>query len=86
VEDAIILNIEMLTYILSAVSIIGAFLNARKNRWGFVVWICGNFGWIVVDVIYEMYAQILVWIIFSITSIYGFRKWSGDDKKEAAVL
>lgn len=74
------ITFEHLTILFSVISIVGAILNARKNKWGFIVWICGNFGWIAADIIYEMYAQIPVWVVFTLTATYGFRRWSREEK------
>lgn len=65
-------------WICSAISIIGAILNARKNKWGFIVWIIGNVGWIIADIHYGMFEQIPVWIVFSAISAYGFYLWSRE--------
>ena len=69
-------------WILAVMSVAGAILNARKNRWGFVIWIIGNFGWIVVDIMCGLYEQIIVWVMLTGTSIYGFYVWTYNHTKK----
>ncbi len=78
--------IEMIyLWIAAVLSISGAILNAKKNRWGFILWIIGNVGWIIADIIYGMYEQIVVWLFLTATSIYGFREWSKPLSSSKAI-
>jgi nicotinamide riboside transporter PnuC len=70
----------LINWVIAAISIIGAILNIKKNKWGFILWIIGNIGWIVIDIIYGLYEQIPIWILFTFTSVYGFKKWSDEEK------
>ena len=63
-------------WIFTILSITGAILNVRKNRWGFILWIVANCGWIWVNYIIGLYEQIPVWIVYTIISTYGFYDWS----------
>jgi len=65
--------------IFAALSITGAILNIKKNRWGFVIWTIGSVGWIVSNITYEMYGQIPLWIALIIFNIWGFIRWTNDD-------
>lgn len=68
------------TWLLAALSIIGAILNVRKNKWGFFLWIFANIGWIWASYTYQLYAQIPVWIIFLALSVWGFVDWHLKEK------
>ena len=68
--------IEMVGWILSGLTILGAIMNTFKNRWGFIVWIIANLGWIVFNIITETYSQIPVWLAMTVISMYGFISWS----------
>lgn len=65
----------MIEWLFAALSIGGAILNVLKNRWGFVLWIAANIGWVVVDIQMELWAQIPIWVVFSVISAWGFFKW-----------
>lgn len=73
----------MYEWLIAALSIAGGVLNVLKNRWGFVLWIAANLAWIVVDVVYGLWAQIPVWVVFTAISVWGFVKWSGDSGRGA---
>lgn len=74
---------ELLGWILSATTVSGSVLNAMKIKWGFIVWIVANFGWIYLNITGEFYEQIPVWVTLTIISIYGFIHWSRKEKEEA---
>ena len=67
---------DYLGWSLTIIMIVGAIMNARGNRWGFVVWIIDNFGWIAHNMMTGVYAQIPVWVAMNAISVYGFVKWS----------
>lgn len=69
-------------WLLSALSIIGAILNAKMIKWGFVFWIVANIGWAGFNWITDTYEQIPIWIVFTIISSWGFWKWHTDEKKK----
>jgi len=69
----------VIEWLWAVLSITGAILNARKNKWGFMVWMVSNVGWIYTNVYYGLWAQIPVWIAFSVTSIYGWILWSREE-------
>lgn len=76
----------MIEWLWSALSITGAVLNARKNKWGFAVWCVSNTGWIFTNIFYELWAQIPVWVVFTVTSIYGFIHWSREENETQSTV
>lgn len=71
------LQIEsIIALILSMVSIAGAILNARQLKEGFVLWIIGNSGWILVNIFYQLWEQIPMWATYVCISAYGLFYWS----------
>lgn len=69
-------------WILSALSIIGALLNVKMIKWGFVFWIVANIGWVGFNLLTNTYEQIPIWIIFTIISAWGFWKWHTKEQDE----
>lgn len=72
----------MIEWLWSIFSISGAILNARHNKWGFILWIVSNIGWITTNIVYELWAQIPVWVAFTVTSVYGFIHWSREENEK----
>lgn len=70
----------MIAWIASILSIAGAILNARKMKIGFVIWIISNLIWAGLSIVKKDYAQTLVWLVYTVISIYGLCKWSEDKK------
>lgn len=66
----------MIGWIFSLMTIFGAVLNAKGNKWGFIVWIIANICWIIFNIITNTISQIPAWIVLTIISAYGFYKWS----------
>ena len=66
---------EILCYILSIMSIIGGFFTANKSQEkrfvGFTLWTIVNVGWIFYSIHTHIYGQLIMWVAYLITSIYG---------------
>jgi nicotinamide riboside transporter PnuC len=60
---------------LTALSIIGAILNIRKKRSGFAVYTIANIGWIIVNIYHGIYAQAVLFLVFTGLSIWGWIEW-----------
>jgi len=67
---------EIVAWILSIISITGAFLVSYKRIEGFYLWLVANGGWIVYCIICHTYGQILMWSVYFATSIIGIIQWS----------
>ena len=68
----------MIEWVLPIISIVGTAFNVKKMRVGFLFWIIGNIGWIYVNLQYEMYTQIPVWVVLTLFSIYGYAEWGKE--------
>lgn len=65
-----------MTWVLAALAIVGAYLNARKLRSGFLFWIASNVGWVfLVDLPGKQYARVLLLAVFTSMSAYGWWNW-----------
>lgn len=71
---------------LTIVSLIGAFLNARGNIWGFFIWIPANLGWITYDILTGDYPQAGLFAAYTGITIMGIYQWRkhkiGIDRKQ----
>ena len=69
----------MIGWILSAGTITGAILNAFHNKWGFIIWIVVNMGWIAFNLHTNTVSQIPVWVALTVISVVGFINWHRGD-------
>ncbi len=63
------------TYLITIASLIGTIANIHKKRWCFAVWIVTNTAWFVVDFFAGLYAQSLLFAIYTLLAICGLTKW-----------
>ena len=74
-----VINPNILAWICSIISGIGCFLNIKKRKECFIIWSISNMGFIYINVVTKLYGQIIMWVIFTIINIYGYKKWSGEE-------
>jgi hypothetical protein len=60
---------------LAAGSIVGAVLNANRRRVGFHVWAVANAGWCIVCAAQGRWAQVPMWVVYLLISLWGLRVW-----------
>jgi len=65
-----------MTWIIAIVALVGAWLNARTNIFGFVLWIFTNGFWVYHNVRIGQYAQAILYAAFLLMAIYGLIKWN----------
>jgi hypothetical protein len=42
---------------------------------GFYIWIVSNLGWLVAEIILKQWAQVPMWIVYTILSVVGIVMW-----------
>ena len=62
-------------WLITILSVFGAYLNAKKLRAGFLVWILANALWIVIDILRGIPEQAVLFVIYLIISLYGWITW-----------
>jgi len=67
-----------LGYFAALVSLIGIILNARKHILCWPIWLFSNALWIYYSFIEGDIPSIILWTMFSIANIYGWRTWKKD--------
>ncbi len=65
----------MISFFLAFASIMGAILNVKQRKSGFLVWIIANIGWIIIDFHAKIYGQVIFFIFLTILSIWGLYSW-----------
>ena len=80
------LKSDIIGWSLTAISIFGGLLNARRNRLGFIFFIASNAGWILWGIIISTYSQIPMWIVFTVISAYGLLHWKNQESSRERRL
>ena len=65
----------MITWIMSALSIIGAVLNAKGKVSGFYFWIVANLAWVAYDISIGLYSQAVLFAVYTVISAWGIYQW-----------
>jgi nicotinamide riboside transporter PnuC len=71
-------NLETISWLATFVALYGTYLNSQQDRNGFWWWIVSNVSFCVINLSYSMYAQSLLFAVFTALAIRGLIKW---DKK-----
>lgn len=69
---------RLLSWIAVIVCLTGSFLNARKIKFCFILWIIGNALWILYDFITGLYSRMFLDIVQLCISAYGMKKWNEE--------
>lgn len=64
-----------LTWALAAVSLLATFLNARRRRVCFVLWLGTNAAWAAIDLAHGLPAQAALHAAYFVLAIYGLWSW-----------
>lgn len=64
-----------MTWIITAASLVGMWLNIRHDRLCFVVWGITNAAWVAIDIDAGIYSQAALQAVYFAASIWGWRSW-----------
>ena len=70
------------TWSLTVTTIFATYLNAKQNKYGFLIWGFCNVLWLGVDVTRGIYAQAALYLVFIAFNIYGWVQWQKKEKTE----
>jgi nicotinamide riboside transporter PnuC len=71
----------MIGWIITAVSLVGAILNAKGKIWGFYIWIPANIGWVVYDFCIGNPSQATLFILYTAITGWGIYQWKKKGMK-----
>lgn len=71
-----------MTWIITALSIVGVIANIYKRSWCFLVWAFTNAAWAVIDFRHGLYAQSALFTVYFALAIFGLYKWASTSAKE----
>lgn len=66
---------DLIGWLLTINSVIGAILNSHKRIEGFYVWVIGNTGWVLYNLDNQQYPLACLFFIYLIISIMGILQW-----------
>lgn len=76
---------NIISYVITAITLIGTLGNSFQKIWCFYIWIPTNLFWVVYNIVIGQYQQAIIYTVNCITSIIGLIKWSEQKNKENAV-
>jgi len=68
-------EIRVMTWFLTALSIVGVILNVKHDRRGFLFWMITNAAWVIVDFRHGLYAQAFLFVVYFFLSLWGWLAW-----------
>jgi hypothetical protein len=66
--------------LIAAAALIAAGLNANSIKWGFLIWACTDFCWMVIDWQHGIPQQALTCATYVVIDLYGFYKFGKRGK------
>lgn len=67
----------------AVLALFAAMLNANSVKWGFLIWACTDFAWIIIDYHHDNYQHSITSAVYVIIDLCGFYKFS---KREHVFL
>ena len=66
---------QTISYIMTALSIVGTVANAFQKRWCFIIWLFTNLFWVIYDLWIGAYGQALLYVVNCVTCVIGLWRW-----------
>lgn len=63
------------TWLTTIASLIGVILNIKHDRRCFYIWFCTNSAWTFIDFYSGLYAQAMLFSIYTILALWGIYSW-----------
>lgn len=69
------MDLDTVSWVVAAAALFATWLNIRKDKRCFYIWIATNFFWASYDLAYGMYAQSLLFSVYTALAILGVMSW-----------
>jgi nicotinamide riboside transporter PnuC len=73
---------QYLFWIITAFSLLGVYLNIKKKRICFVVWLFTNTSWAIIDFCMGIYPQSALFAVYALLSVWGLIAWRNNEKSD----
>jgi nicotinamide mononucleotide transporter len=70
---------DIFTWIITILAIVGVVLNIKKRVEGFYLWVGSNLAWVVIDYNAGLYAQAVLFMVYTGLSVWGIIEWRKKD-------
>ena len=77
--------IELFIWCNTFTAIAGTYLNAKQNRFGFIIWAVTNGVFVVYNLYLGVYAQALLFTVYFGLAIFGWVSWGKKKQPEVAA-
>lgn len=75
-------KLEIFLWCNTVLAIIGTFLNAKRVRFGFIIWMVTNTVFVVNNLIIKSFPQAALFGVYLVLAVFGWISW-GKEAKEA---
>ena len=72
---------NILSWIMSAVALLGTIWNAEQNKYGFIFWLISNLYMTIRFYVIGEYAQMTLFFIYFLLAIRGLFVWNNKEKE-----
>ncbi len=69
-----------MTWFLTVASLIGNYLNCRRKKICFIIWIAVNIGWLWYDLSTRVFSRAVLDSVQVLFSAFGYQQWARADK------
>lgn len=73
---------QLITWLITLMALIGSFLNSNRDKRGFYLWIITNTFWCILDYRAGLLAQSFLYLCYIIVAVKGLFTWRKKEKKE----
>lgn len=67
-----------MTWILTAIALVGTVLNVRRRRACFLLWTVTNLGWLVFDLSSRVYSRAILDAVQLVLAVWGWVAWCDE--------
>lgn len=73
-------KLEIFLWCNTILAIIGTFLNAKRVRFGFIIWMVTNTVFVVNNLIIKSYPQAALFGVYFVLAVFGWISWGKEAK------
>lgn len=77
---------DIITIIVTLISLFGTILNSQRNKWSQVLWAFSNLYWVVYDFKIGAYEQGTLFLAYFILAIRGLIVWTKKEKQDKEMI
>ncbi len=74
--------LTVLSWVMSAIALIGTLINAERNKWGFIFWLISNLYMCIKFFVLGAYAESLLFFVYFLLAIRGIVSWTKKENSE----